>query len=150
MTYGEAKKVVEEFVAEHKGVEMKDIAQILIDKQEEFGFTDLDLGILLVSIGAEDSLTEGAIKALEKEGFFEGGDEESKETEETEESEKEEEVESEKPAEKDEKEEVRKLYSEKDSAGDKEEVEEKEEKVEDKEDSEDKEKEEVRKMYSGD
>lgn len=147
MTYGEAKKVVEEFVAEHKGVEMKDIAQILIDKQEEFGFTDLDLGILLVSIGAEDSLTEGAIKALEKEGFFEGGDGES---EETEKSEKEKEVESEKPAEKDEKEEVRKLYSEKDSAGDKEEVEDKEEKVEDKEDSEDKEKEEVRKMYSGD
>lgn len=123
MTFGDAKKVIEEFLAQNKDVNVDDIAKMFVEKQKEFEMPDLDLGILLSSIGGEKFLTQGAIEALEKGGYMNGKGESQPKQQEEQENREEPEKEEEKPMEKEEpekeeenndekeKEEVRKLYS---------------------------------------
>lgn len=122
MTFGEIKKTVDEYLAQNPNVKKEDIADMFIEKQEEWGLPDLDLGVLLASIGAGEKLTEPMIKAMQEKGLLDGGEEKSEtsyenkeepetETENESESEKKPEPETEKDDEDKEKDDVRKLYN---------------------------------------
>src|SRR5574344_1321946 len=64
MSIAEFKKFAEE--ANAQGMSSDDIAKAIVERQQEFGLSDQDLGIALIAIGQGDVMTDGAKEAIQK------------------------------------------------------------------------------------
>ena len=70
MTFREARDTCFEYVQNHPGTTMEDVANIFINEQEDLGLSDLDLGILLYHLEVPHMIPEKSMNALKEEGYI--------------------------------------------------------------------------------